>query len=58
MFHYIDQSCPIFATITDPNDPIKIMEMRPKNWSTLSSSMFFIVGGQHTIHVVKVNFIV
>jgi hypothetical protein len=31
MFHYIDQYCSIFAIHVDPNDPTKILEMRPKN---------------------------
>jgi hypothetical protein len=31
MCHYIDKQCPIFATLTNPNDLTKILEMRPRN---------------------------
>ncbi len=58
MFHYNDQQCPIFAIIANPNNPTKILETRPRNWSTLFSSMFFIMGGQQTIQAMEVNFIV
>jgi hypothetical protein len=44
MFHYIDQQFPIFIIPIDPNDPTKILEARPRNKSTLSSSIFFYYG--------------
>jgi hypothetical protein len=31
MFHYINKQCPIFAILVNPNDPIKILEMKPRN---------------------------
>jgi hypothetical protein len=43
MFHYINQQCPIFVIFAYPNNPTKILEMRPRNWSTLSSLMFFLL---------------
>ncbi len=49
MFHYINQQCPFFIIPIDPNDPTKILEMKPKNWFALSNLMFFIIHGQHTI---------
>jgi len=55
MFHYIDQFCPIFAIPINPNSSTKILETKPKTWFNLSSSMFFIMGGQHTIQAIKVN---
>jgi hypothetical protein len=54
MFHYIDQQCPIFVVHADSNDPTKILETHPRNWSVVLNLMFFIVGGWHTIQVVKV----
>jgi hypothetical protein len=50
MFHYI---CPNFVIHGDLKDPTKILEMCPRNWLAISNSMFFIVGGQHTIQVVN-----
>jgi hypothetical protein len=50
MFHYI---CPNFVIHADLKNPTKILEMCPRNWPTISNSMFFIVGGQHTIQVVN-----
>ncbi len=44
MFHYINWQCPIFIIIINPNNPIKILETRPRNWSILSSLMFFYCG--------------
>jgi hypothetical protein len=41
--------CLIFTIHANLNDPMKILETRSRNWSTFSSLMFFIVGGQHTI---------
>jgi hypothetical protein len=41
MFHYINQQCPIFAIHADPNDPTKILETCPRNWSVVSNLMFF-----------------
>jgi hypothetical protein len=43
MFHYINQQLLIFTIFMNPNDPTKIQETRPKNWSTLSDSMFFLL---------------
>jgi hypothetical protein len=54
MFHYINQQCPNFVILIDLKNPTKILETRPKNWLAIFNSMFFIVGGQHTIQAVKV----
>ncbi len=44
MFHYIDKYCPMFAIHSDLNNPTKILEMRLRNRSIVSSSMFFYYG--------------
>ncbi len=44
MFHCINQHCPIYTILSYSNNPNKILEMRPRNRSTLSSSMFFYCG--------------
>ncbi len=54
MFHYINQQCPIFVIPVDLKNPTKILETHPKNWLVVFNSMFFIVGGQHTIQAMKV----
>ncbi len=44
MFHYINQQCPIFVIFVDLINPTNILEMRPRNLSTISNSMFFYYG--------------
>jgi len=55
MFYYINQQCPIFAVLTDFEDEKNILESKLKSRSNLENSKFFIIGGQHIIHVVKVT---
>jgi hypothetical protein len=55
MFYYINQQCPIFAILTDLEDEKNILKSKLRSRSDLENSKIFIIGGQHTIHVVKVT---